>query len=420
MPRYRYSAVDSQGKPASGEVEAAGVEAARQELAAAGLEPKSISLSEIPPPSPRGGWLSTEETVELARGLAQLTKASLTLAGGLRALADELPGGRRPYVLWYLARLVGLADHRTPQEARLPGVLRAMSSQLEAGATLESVIAAQGPRFPAHLRGLVLAGLRSGRLAEVLEEFVDLERAQLELRRRLWLSLAYPIVLLSILTLLLAFLQFVLTPAFVRIFHDFQTRLPLVTEFFLRTVGPATWFLGGGLLLLAVIVFLVVAMPKVAWVPPLLYGVPLIGPLWRFGRLVQFSRLMAVLLEQEVPLPEALRLTAAGVRDGYLAEGCRRVADGVEAGRPLAECLASQRRFPPSMVPLVDWGQRASAMADAFRASAEMFQGRLQTQGLFLETVLLPVTFLMIALFIGFFIVAMFLPLISLIQALKQ
>jgi len=418
MPRYRYNAVDSQGRPVSGEVEAAGVEAARKELAAGGLDPQSISLAEIPPPSPRGGWLSTEETVELARGLAELTKAGLPLAGGLRALADELPGGRRPYVLWYLARLVGLADRRTRQEARLPGVLRTMASQLEAGATLDAVIKAQGPRFPAHLRGLVLAGLRSGRLAEVLEEFVDLQRAQLELRRRLWLSLAYPIVLLSMLTLLLAFLQFVLTPTFVRVFYDFQTQLPALTKFFLRTAGPATWFLSGGLLLLAVVVLLLAAMPKAAWVSPLLYGIPLVGPLWRFGRLVQFSRLMAVLLEQEVPLPEALRLSAEGVRDAYLAEGCRRAADGVEAGYPLAECLTSQRRFPPSMIPLVDWGQRASAMGDAFRASAEVFAGRIQTQGIFLETILLPLTFLVIALFIGFFIVAMFLPLISLIQAL--
>jgi type II secretory pathway component PulF len=90
----------------------------------------------------------------------------------------------------------------------------------------------------------------------------------------------------------------------------------------------------------------------------------------------------------------------------------------VEAGYPLADCLASQRRFPPSMMPLLDWGQRASAMGDAFRASAEMLHGRVQTQGIFLDTVLLPITFLLIALFIGFFIVAMFLPMISLVQVL--
>jgi general secretion pathway protein F len=394
MPRYRYNAVDAAGKPASGELEAAGLEAARQELSAAGLDPQSISLSEVPQPGRRQGWLSTEEAVELARGLAEMTKAGLPLAGGLRAMARDLPRGR------------------------LPEVLRQMSSQLEAGATLDQVIQAQGRRFPAHVRGLVLAGLRSGRLAEVLEEFVDAERAQIELRWRIWLSLAYPIVLLSIIAILLVFLQVVIMPTFVGVFQDFEVSLPAITKLFLQTAGPVTWVLGGALVLVAAAAFLVAAMRRVAWVPPLLYRVPLIGPLWRFGRLAQFSRLMGVLLEQAVPLPEALRLTAAGLRDAYLAEGCRQAADGVESGRPLAECLASQPKFPPSMIPLVDWGQRARAMADSFRASAEMFEGRVQTQGIFLETVLVPLMFLVIALFIGFFIVAMFLPLISLVQSL--
>jgi len=424
MPRYRYNAVDSQGKPVSGELEAAGAQAARQELADAGLDPQSIALSEIRPPARRGGWLSTEEAVELARGLAELTKAGLPLAGGLRALASELPGGRRPYLLWYVMRLVGLwglvrlLDPRTRQEARLPGVLREMSGQLEAGTPLDAVIEAQGPRFPAHLRGLVLAGLRSGRLAEVMEEFVDLQRAQIELRQRVWLSLAYPVVLASLLLAMVVLLRLFITPGCVQVLEDFDAQVPLMTQVFLHTMGSGVGSLASAALLLIAAVVLLAAMSGVSWTGPLPYVVPLTGPLWRFGRLAEFSRLMGVLLEQEVPLPEALRLSAAGLRNPYLAEGCRQVARGVESGRPLAECLASNRQFPPGMIPLIDWGQRAPAMADAFRASAEMFEGRVQTQGIFLETILLPIAFLVIALFIGFVLLAMFLPMISLIQQL--
>lgn len=397
MPRYAYTAVDAEGRPASGELEAASAEAARRELAAAGLQATSLSLCGPPEtgqPARHEAWLSTEESVELARGLAELAKAGLPLAEGLRALAGELPAGR------------------------LPGVLRKMSGELEAGATLDEVIKSQGRRFPAHLRGLVLAGLRSGRLAEVLEEFVDLQRAQIELRRRVWVSLAYPIVLMSILTFMLAFLQFVVTPSFRKVFEGFDVAMPAMTRFFMHAAGPLTWFLGGGLALLLTTLLLLAAGPTAAWGPQVLYRFPLIGPLWRFGRLVQFARLMSVLLQQEVPLPEALRLTAAGLRDAYLADGCRRAADGVESGRPLAECMASMRQFPPAMIPLVDWGQKAPAMSEAFRASAEMLQGRLQTQGLLMETVLLPLTFLVIALFVGLFVVALFLPMISLIQTL--
>ena len=114
----------------------------------------------------------------MAARVAELTKAGLPLGPGLRALAGELPG------------------------RRLPHVLRAMADRLDAGVDLAATIEAEGRRLPTCLRGLVLAGIHSGRLAEVLEEYVDLQRSQLELRRRVWLSLAYPLVLLLAMTLL--------------------------------------------------------------------------------------------------------------------------------------------------------------------------------------------------------------------------
>jgi type II secretory pathway component PulF len=112
------------------------------------------------------GKLSSAESTDLAMHVAGLADAGLPLDTGLRALADELRGGR------------------------LAGVLRAMAKQLEAGATLDDAIAAQGDRLPAHLRGLVTAGVRSGRLAQVLSEFVEARRTAADLRRRALLSLA--------------------------------------------------------------------------------------------------------------------------------------------------------------------------------------------------------------------------------------
>jgi general secretion pathway protein F len=394
MPKYRYTAADWQGRPVSGELEAPGTEAAYAELAAAGLDVQSLAPVEAESPGRRRGWLSTEDTVELARGMADLARAGVPLAGGLRALAAELPHGR------------------------LRGVLGEISGQLERGATLDTVIQSQGSRFPAHLRGLILAGLRSGRLAEVLEEYVDLWRARGELRRRIWLSMTYPLVLVVAITLVLIVLQVGVVPAFAEIFDDFGVDLPVLTTFFLDVIGPATLLLGVLLILLAVVLLVSAAIPAVAWVGPWVHLVPLLGPLWRYGRLVQWARLTGMLLEQQVPLPEALRLSAAGAGDACLAEASRWAAAEVEAGRPLADCLMQRRPFPPSMTPLVDWGQQTGALGDAFRASAEMFEGRAQVQGVSLESVLLPVSLVMLAVFVGLFVSAMMLPLVSLIQSL--
>ncbi len=155
------------------------------------------------------------------------------------------------------------------------------------------------------------------------------------------------------------------------------------------------------------------------WVWPVLYRLPMVGPLLRWSHLAQFARLMGLLLEQDVSLPDALRVTAAGLRNANLARGCCRVADDVEQGRPLDESLAARRQFPASLIPMIQWGQQAPALADAFRAAAEMFEGRVRSQGTLLETMLLPIMFLAIVIFVGFFVIAMFLPLISLITRLS-
>ncbi len=145
----------------------------------------------------------------------------------------------------------------------------------------------------------------------------------------------------------------------------------------------------------------------------------MIGPLLRWSNAAQFARLMGLMLDEQAPLPDALRLTADGLRDADLAWGCRRVADDVEQGRPLFESMATRPQFPESMIPVVEWGQRAPALPDAFRAAAEMFEGRVRSQGSLLEAILLPVMFLWIIGYVGTFVVAMFLPLISLIQHLS-
>jgi len=339
--------------------------------------------------------LSTEEAAELAAQVAQLTKAGLPLGDGLRALAGELPG------------------------RRLPRMLRAMAARLDAGVDLSAAIDAEGRRLPAHLRGLVLAGVRSGRLAEVLEEYVDLQRSQLELRRRVWLSLAYPIVLLTLLAALTIVAKVFIVDDLKKVYADFGMNLPAITILFLGAFRPGMWLAGVLLAVIAALPVLLWVVPGAAWVWPLLYRVPMVGPLLRWSHLSQFSRLMCLLLEQRVPLPDALRLTAAGLRDADLARGCRQVAGEVEAGRPLYESMAARRQFPASLIPVVEWGQRTPALADAFRAAAEMFEGRAQSHGTLLEAVLLPVVFMIITAFVGVFVVAMMIPLIPLIQTLS-
>jgi type II secretory pathway component PulF len=339
--------------------------------------------------------LSTEEATELAARMAELTKAGLPLGDGLRALADELPGRRLPHALDVLA------------------------NRLDAGEEPAAAIESIGQYLPPHLRGLILAGLRSGHLAEALEEYVDLERSQSEMRRRLLSSAIYPFFLLAVLTGLTVGFRLFIIGAFDKIFRDFNVALPMVTTWCIDTSWLAMWGMVALLCAVTATPFLLSAAPGLSFLWPALYKIPALGPLLRWGHVSQFARLMSMLTEQRVPLPDALRLTSDGLRDGRLALGCRRAATDVDNGYSLVDSMMAQRQFPASMIPLVEWGLRAPNLPDAFRAIAEMFEGRARSQGSLLGAILLPIMFLMIVTFAGFFVIAMMLPMISLIQKLS-
>jgi len=339
--------------------------------------------------------LTAEEAVELAARLGELARSGLPLPGGLRALSEELPTGR------------------------LPGVLRDLARQVESGTPLDAAVASLGGRLPVHVRALVIAGVRSGRLADVLDEFVDLERSNVRLMRRLMAKLAYPLMLLSLLAFLSFFLGYVIIPQFAQIFADFDAELPVMTIWALQSSKVVPWmmaFLLTGVVVLLLLFTMFRGFPMVA---PLVNAIPVVGPLWQWTRLAQFARLMHILLLEEVPLPEALRLAGSGVPDADLANGCQLVARDVEAGQPLSVALQAHRQFPQGMVPIVAWAEgQPQQIPDAFAAIVEMFEGRIESQGMYFESFILPMSYLMVITFAGFCVTALFMPLVSLVQKL--
>jgi type II secretory pathway component PulF len=268
---------------------------------------------------------------------------------------------------------------------------------------------------------MLVAGVRSGRLAETFEEFVTIQRNRIEQRHRIWTILAYPLVLLGMVLGMFVFFGLVLVPAFTKIFRDFDADLPSITYMFIDATSPLVmgWLLAMVGFLIAAALFLASLRTRAAWAQDLCNSVPVIGPLWRWGRLAEYSQLIGLLLDQEVPLPQALRLTAEGLGDPYLAQGCQRLARLVESGRSLGESLPQVRQFPASLRPVVQWGQQVPALPTAFRAAAEMYGGRVHVQSTFLEVIALPLVLVIVLASVGFLVIGLLLPLVCLIQKLN-
>jgi type II secretory pathway component PulF len=354
-------------------------------------------MAELSGPNGAGGSLSGPEAAELSGHLAGLTHASLPMASGLAALAEELPRGR------------------------LRRSMKSLADRLESGMSLSEAIEDQKGRIPPHLRGLVIAGARSHRLGDVLGQFSGYAGIGAELKRRLWLTMAYPFLSMLIAVAIFTFVSIILVPQFETIFRDYGLAMPQATLALLEisrlmsTLGPAL-----GLIVAGLIVFSMVSplFLRTGTLRAMAGGIPILGGVWRWTSLAEFCHLLSLLLENHLPLPEALRLSGEGVQDTNVERACLRMAESVESGQSLARAMSERRLFPEGIPRLVHWGTRHGSLTEVLLMAATMFESRAAAQAVFAGIVLNILSFLLILWGLLTVVVGLMIPVVTLIIAL--
>jgi type II secretory pathway component PulF len=400
MAQYEYNAIDAEGRSVTGRVEADDIEQVVARLTEQGLSVHAGDIATVahapkPGSAPR---LSGRETAELVEAVVDLAGSRLPLSAGLRAAAAEVP------------------------QRRVAEAMQRMAGELDRGVSLDTALNSASSSIPAHLQGLILAGLRTGRVAHVLEELVAMDRDQVDMRQRIAAALAYPTFLFVMLIGLFFLAETFIVRPFAGIFDEFGMELPAIT---VMLISMANWFDVNSLWTLAIVVGIVLPaivflliIPKPPGLQRACYLLPVIGPLWRWQSLVDFSRLMHLLLDRQVPMVDALRLTADGLRWSDLAEVSRSCAGDVERGMDLSESMARYPQFPPSMRPVIDSGLETQQPAEAFAAAADMYRRRAGVDATLWEAILPPLMLVLISVGVGFLVFAMIAPMIKLISAL--
>ncbi|HUG66240.1 MAG TPA: type II secretion system F family protein [Pirellulaceae bacterium] len=391
MPRYRYTACDSLGAKFGNELEAATETEARQILESRGF--KVDELVSITPAA--SAALSAEESQQVTGRLAQLTASSLPLAAGLRAAADEC-GSRR------------VAD-----------AMHDIASRVENGQSLEEVIASSGNLFPPHVAGLVLAATKTGKLGAALSELLEHQRATRNLRRSITRGFAYPLLVVCLAAVVLLIVILGVSEPYLRLFNDFDLELPLSTRLLIwwREFGLAiaSCIAAGSI---ALVILLRLVLPRTSW-SRIIAGIPIFGPLAHWTALAEWCSLLSVLVKNRIALPEALRLSAAGIENAYVGQIAKELGERTAAGQSLSELLATNRPLPVSLVPLVRWGERVGALDEAFGTARELFDRRVRVRALMLQSILPPILFVLIACSVVMVIGALFAPLTNLITGLS-
>lgn len=409
MPDFHYTAFDDDGHEIEGTIEALDLEQALGQLAARGLRQITILQQadgetgavsgdqDLEAPRSAGVCGRGDEQIEVVQSISELVGAELPLAPGLRALSSELPSRRTRRALARIA------------------------DRLDRGVALDEAVQGQLQLVPADLQVLIHAGLRTGDLSSLLEQYLHYARIALDGRRQNWLMAAYPMQLLLAGLLLMVVIAVWIVPDFSDMFMDFEIELPALTILVLNASRFVTsWWVAVPVGLLGGVVagwwlLGVLAGPTRQ---KYLYYLPVVGRKLRLTSMSRFCHLLSLGVSHRVPLPEALRLAGRGSRDPYVQRAAVEMAGDVEGGLSLTQA-GMQRRMLPETMHVFEWEGGEPAFSESLQATGDICAARARLQTNFARVALEPLAICSIASLVGLVVIALFLPLVKLLDALS-
>ena len=387
-----------------GDLSTPSLDVARQELAHRGWQVIELTAIESAAASSARPDLLFEKLsgadAELLAGqMATVTGTGLPLSAGLRALSEEVP------------------SHRVRRW------LRAISERLDRGQSLDAVAREAEGSWPRYFLAMLFAGQRTGKLPTLLNECVVHLRTTADVRRQLWVAMAYPGVLILVEWLLLSFFATWLLPQFRGICSGFGVQLPGITVAILAWSERMS-FLGGWFLPALVLAAWLawIASESLGWErarDALVSRIPLFGEARRSAALGEFCRLLSLLVKYQVGRPEAVRLAAGSVRDTDLREACLELATRVESGESLTEAATGIGRFPQDLLHLFRWADQGDDFSEGLQNASEVLSAQSRVHSHTLAIVCEPAVTIAIGVTVGLTVIALFMPLVKLLNALS-
>jgi type IV pilus assembly protein PilC len=428
MPRYTYVALDSRGQESTGLVEARSTNEAIGQLRQAGYFPTSVyeeakgggpngkvSRKAAKAPRPARTGLARKEitlfqrkTVKpkllmiFTRQLATLVDAGLPLLRGLNVLIKQ----ERDRVL--KNTIIKLAD----------GV--------QSGGTFSESLAQHPLIFNNLYVNMVKAGEVGGVLELVLGRLAEFQEKAARIKGKVVAAMVYPVIVMTLAVAIMGFLLVFIVPKFEQIFHDMlgDRPLPMVTTFVItmsRMVQNHWLVLIGGIIAL-------VAAYKFANRTPggratfdrIKLRLPLFGDVIRKTAVSRFSRTLGTLVTSGVPILQALNITRETAGNAVIANAISQVHDSVKEGESIVQPLEASGAFPPMVISMIDVGEETGQLPEMLLKVADVYDEEVDNSVAAMTAALEPIMIVLLALIVGTIVIALFMPLISIIQGLQQ
>ena len=336
------------------------------------------------------------------RQLATLIDAGLPLLRGLTVLAKQEP------------------------DPVLKKVISSIGDSVQAGGTFSESLSGHPKIFNKLYVNMVKAGELGGVLEIVLLRLAEFQEKAQKIKNKVVSAMFYPAIVLIIAVVIMAFLLVFIVPKFEAIFADMLGGKPLpgLTQFVIATSN----LLKNNIIIIlgaiGGIVFLykyLANTPKgAAAIDAFMLKAPVFGDLTRKSSISRFTRTLGTLVTSGVPILQALNITRETAGNAVIANSITRVHDSVKEGESIVVPLEASGVFPPMVISMIDVGEETGQLPDMLLKIAEVYDDEVDNAVTGITSLLEPVMIVFLAVVVGTIVIALFLPLISIISGMQQ
>jgi Type II secretory pathway, component PulF len=388
------------GETKKGEMEALDAGAVDTRLKSLGLSPVKVKKKPMEIRLPQiGSGVSGKDLLVFTKQFATMIDAGLPLVQCLDILANQM------------------------DNAGFRKVVLAIKAKVESGSTFADALKDHPKVFDELFIQLCAAGEVGGILDTILNRLATYREKAEKLKRKVKGAMIYPIIVIVVAIGVTAILLLKVTPVFAKMFNDFGSALPAPTQF---VVDLSAWLQSYILHLLAAIAAIVAAAitfyrhPKGRRICDKLFlSIPLIGPVIRKTAVARFTRTLGTMISSGVPILDALDVTAKTAGNRTVEDGILYVRTKIAEGKNIAGPLLETKVFPPMVVQMIGVGEATGAMDAMLNKIADFYDDEVDTAVAGLTAMIEPVLMVFLGGVVGGFLIAMYMPIFTLANAIK-
>ncbi len=401
MPNYQYNIRDATGSVFGGTSESENEDILRKRLTEQGFT--VVDIKQVKSAQKKiggfGGVKKTDLSV-MCRQFSTMIDAGVNLVRCLSVLADQATN------------------------PKLKAILNDVRAEVEGGQTLTRAMEKYPSVFDRLFIGLVNAGEIGGALEESLQRLSQFLEKDVELRRKVKSAMTYPTLIMGFATIVVLGLMTFVLPKFMVLFDDLGIKeLPGPTA---MLKASSTFLTNKWYWMIIIVVVFIVAMrlflsTKVGRrvFDRLKLKFPVFGSLNHKVCLARFSRTLATLLSSGVGILQAMETVAGTVSNDIISDAILSARASIREGERIGEPLARSKMFPPMVVQMISIGEESGSLDPMLSKVADFYENEVEAALASLTAAIEPVLIVGLGVVVGFIVIALFLPLIAVIQNLS-